>query len=253
MLPEGMLIVSFFTLFFIIGTIKKNNGLVDIAWGLGFVLVSWFTVLRGLPEFPTAKIVMAVLISFWGFRLAHHIFVRNVGKPEDFRYANFRKNWKKFFLIRSFLQLYLLQAALQFVIALPMILPYKPAPTPNLLLFFVGLAIFGIGFFFESVGDSQLKNFISNPANKGKIMDQGLWRYTRHPNYFGEATIWWGIMLIGISGGVSFVALLSPLTITFMLLFVSGVPMLEKAMKDQPGYAEYAQKTSIFLPLPPKK
>lgn len=253
MLSEGILIVSFFTLFFIIGTIKKNNGLVDIAWGLGFVLVSWFSVLQGLPEFQTAKIVMAVLISFWGFRLAHHIFVRNFGKPEDFRYANFRKNWRKLFLVRTFLQVYMLQAALQFVIALPVILPYKPEATPNLLLFFLGLAIFGTGFFFESVGDSQLKNFISNPTNKGKIMDQGLWRYTRHPNYFGEATIWWGISLIGLSGGVSLIALLSPITITFMLLFVSGVPMLEKAMKDQPGYAEYAKKTSIFLPLPPKK
>lgn len=253
MYPEIIFIFLFFSLFFVIGTAKKNNGLVDIAWGLGFVLVSWFSVIRCLPEFPPTKITMTILISFWGFRLAHHIFNRNVGKPEDFRYVNFRNSWKKLFLLRAFFQIYMLQALLQFMIVLPVILPSRAEAVPNLWLYFGGLAIFGIGFFFESVGDSQLKNFISNPANKGKIMDQGLWRYTRHPNYFGEATIWWGMSLIALSGGVSYWTLISPITITFMLLFVSGVPMLEKAMKNQPGYAEYARKTSIFLPLPPKK
>ncbi|NLA53043.1 MAG: DUF1295 domain-containing protein, partial [Clostridiales bacterium] len=243
----------YFSIFFIIGTIKKNNGLVDIAWGMGFVIVSWFSVLRNLPLFPFAKVTMAILLSFWGMRLAHHLFLRNAGKPEDFRYVNFRNNWKKLFLLRAFFQIYMLQALFQFMIVLPVILPHKANVTPNLPLFFIGLGLFGIGFLFESLGDSQLKQFKSDPENKGKIMDQGLWRYTRHPNYFGETVIWWGLVLIAFSGGVSFLALISPITITLLLLFLSGVPMLEKAMKAKPGYAEYARKTSIFFPLPPKK
>ncbi len=253
MLPEIILIIIYFSVFFIIGTIKKNNGLVDIAWGLGFVIISWFSVLRNLPIFPSSKIVMAILISFWGLRLFHHLFERNVGKPEDFRYVNFRNNWKKLFLLRAFFQIYMLQGLFQFMIVLPVILPQKANITPNQPLFFIGLALFGIGFMFESLGDSQLKQFKSDPDNKGKIINTGLWRYTRHPNYFGEAVIWWGLVLIAFSGGVSFLALISPITITLLLLFVSGVPMLEKAMKDKPGYAEYARKTSIFFPLPPKK
>lgn len=253
MFPEIIFIAAYFSLFFLIGTVKKNNGLVDIAWGLGFVAVSWFSILRRLPVFSYSQAVLAILISFWGLRLFYHLFKRNVGKPEDFRYVNFRNNWKKLFLLRAFFQIYMLQGLFQFVIVLPVILPQKVMFQPNLYLFFAGLALFGIGFVFESLGDSQLKQFKSDPANKGKIMQEGLWKYTRHPNYFGETVIWWGIALLAFSGGVSFIAILSPITITLLLLFVSGVPMLEKAMKDKPGFAQYAEKTSIFFPLPPKK
>ena len=121
------------------------------------------------------------------------------------------------------------------------------------LLFVLGLVVFGTGFAFEAIGDRQLAVFLHNPAHKGQIMSQGLWRYTRHPNYFGEATLWWGLYLIALSGGAPWWAIVSPVTITLLLLFVSGVPMLEKSMKDRPGYAEYAAKTSIFVPWFPKK
>ena len=139
------------------------------------------------------------------------------------------------------------------VISAPLILIRNQEDPYLRSLFIIGLLIWLIGFFFESVGDKQLKDFLSDSSNKGRIMNQGLWRYTRHPNYFGEATMWWGIFLIALSGNVPVWAIICPVTITVLLLFVSGVPLLEKSMKKVPGYKEYAEITSIFFPLPPKK
>ena len=139
-----------------------------------------------------------------------------------------------------------------FLIALPFILLESAQAQVNYLLFALGVLVFAFGFLFESVGDAQLKAFLGDPANRGTIMTRGLWRYTRHPNYFGEATLWWGIFLIALGGGVTPFAVIGPVTITLLLLFVSGVPLLEKSMKDKPGYAEYAAKTSIFVPWFPK-
>jgi steroid 5-alpha reductase family enzyme len=147
----------------------------------------------------------------------------------------------------------MLQGLFMGIISLPVILIRNESGPWNLLILVIGLGIWILGFIFESVGDKQLKNFIGDPSNRGKIMDRGLWKYTRHPNYFGEATMWWGIFLIGMSAGISILSIISPLTITTLLLFVSGVPMLEKSMKDKPGYQEYAERTSIFIPLPPKR
>lgn len=165
----------------------------------------------------------------------------------------FRKAWGKWVVPRAFLQVYMLQGALMFLIALPFILLEGAAKPVNAVLYVIGLFVFATGFAFESIGDAQLKAFLKQPENRGKIMSTGLWRYTRHPNYFGEATLWWGIFLIALSGGVTPFALIGPVTITLLLLFVSGVPLLEKSMKDKPGYAEYAAKTSIFVPWFPKK
>jgi len=147
----------------------------------------------------------------------------------------------------------MLQGLLMFLIALPFILLNDTQAQVNYVLLALGVLVFALGFTFESVGDAQLKAFLGDPANRGKIMGSGLWRYTRHPNYFGEATLWWGIFLIALSGGVTPFAVIGPVTITLLLLFVSGVPLLEKSMKDKPGYAEYAAKTSIFVPWFPKK
>ena len=248
----AIIIFGYFFLFFILGTATRNNGVVDIGWGIGFVVVAWLLLVLRLP-LSVARLTITLLITLWGVRLFAHILRRNRGKPEDFRYANFRREWGKWVVPRAFLQVYMLQGVFMFVISLPVILLTGAQPLRHAWLYGLGLLVFAAGFFFESVGDAQLARFLRNPANKGKIMASGLWRITRHPNYFGESVMWWGIFLIAISGGASLVTILSPMTITLLLLFVSGVPLLERAMKNRPGYAEYAAQTSIFFPWFPKK
>lgn len=252
MIPAAIIIAVYFSVLFLIGTGLRNNSIVDIGWGIGFVLLAWILLFLRPPA-ALVRVSVTLLVSLWGLRLFYHILKRNRGKPEDFRYVAFRKAWGKWAVPRAFLQVYMLQGVLMFMIALPFILEGSDPARVNAVLFGLGLLIFLIGFTFESVGDAQLKAFIRDPANKGKIMTSGLWRYTRHPNYFGEATLWWGIFLIALSGGVSPAAILGPVTITVLLLFVSGVPLLERDMKNREGYPEYAQKTSIFFPWFPKK
>jgi len=246
----ALIIFIYFFIFFVIGTIIKNNGVVDIGWGIGFVVVAWLLlILRFPPSFT--RLTITLLITVWGVRLFMHILRRNKGKPEDFRYVAFRKAWGKWLVPRAFLQIYMLQGLFMFLISMPVIL--TGGILTNTVLYTVGLWVFVFGIAFEAIGDAQLAAFLRDPANKGQLMTVGLWHYTRHPNYFGEATIWWGIFLIALSGGVSWWAIISPITITFLLLFVSGVPLLEKSMKNRPGYAEYAKQTSIFFPWFPKK
>jgi len=185
-----------------------------------------------------------------GTRLAWHIYHRNKNKPEDSRYLEWQKTWNNFYL-RSYLQVFLLQGVLLYLISLPVIFINHSATNDFGLLEIIGLFIWGLGFYFESVGDRQLKDFISNPANKGKLMDQGLWRYSRHPNYFGEVTQWWGIFLIALSLPGSFFTVIGPLTINILIIFVSGIPLLEKKYAGRPDFEKYKKKTSIFIPLPP--
>lgn len=247
-----LLIFIYFLIFFIIGTIVKNNSIVDMGWGLGFVLIAWYLMIENW-SFLLPRVIMTILVTIWGLRLFLHIVKRNLGKEEDFRYKKWREDWGKWLIPRAFLQVYMLQGVFMGIISLPIILIRQVTGSWNLPILAAGLGVWIIGFLFESIGDKQLKDFIGDPDNKGKIMDRGLWRYTRHPNYFGEATMWWGIFLIGMSANISILSVISPLTITSLLLFVSGVPMLEKSMKDKPGYQEYAERTSIFFPLPTKK
>lgn len=242
-----LIIFVYFFAFFLAGTAVKNNGIVDAGWGGGFVLIAWL-----LPPNSFAQLVIALLITLWGCRLFWHILQRSKPNKEDFRYANFRKAWGRWLIPRAFFQIYMLQGLFMFLIALPVILkPAVPSDTRP-VLFLLGLMVFTLGFLFEAIGDKQLQTFLQNPEHKGHLMTTGLWHYTRHPNYFGEAALWWGIFGIALSGGASWITVISPITITLLLLFVSGVPMLEKAMKDKPGYAEYAAKTSVFVPWFPK-
>ena len=252
MITAAIIILAYFSVLFVIGTMRKNNSIVDIGWGIGFVILAWSLLILRLP-LSLVRTTITLLVTLWGVRLFYHILKRNHGKPEDFRYVAFRKAWGKWVVPRAFFQIYMLQGLLMFLIALPYILQGGTSGGVQIALYVIGLIVFAIGFTFESVGDAQLKAFLRDPANKGKIMTGGLWRYTRHPNYFGEATIWWGIFLIALSGGVSPLAVIGPITITVLLLFVSGVPLLEKSMKNRPGFAEYARQTSIFFPWFPKK
>jgi steroid 5-alpha reductase family enzyme len=247
-----ILIFLYFTIFFITGTVLKNNSIVDIGWGIGFVIVAWY-VLITRADLTAPRLLITFLISVWGLRLFYHILKRNFGKGEDFRYAKWREEWGKWVIPRAFIQVYMLQGLFMYIISLPVALLNSDVYRLNTALLIIGLLVWLVGFFFEAVGDYQLKVFVGDSSNRGKLMMTGLWKYTRHPNYFGEATMWWGIFLISLGGGASLIGVISPLTITFLLLFVSGVPLLEKSMKKKPGYEEYAHKTSVFIPWFPKK
>lgn len=242
------LLFVYMSLWFLISLVKKRNDVADVAWGLGFFLLSWVsyfisedTNIRGL--------LVGIMVSIWGLRLAWHIYKRNKGKAEDYRYMAWRKEWGEWFYIRSYLQVYLLQGMLLFLIVLPVLLINRVTGTAINILDILGVTFWFFGFYFEAVGDMQLTQFIKNPANKGKLMQGGLWAYTRHPNYFGEVVGWWGIWFIALSVPGGLLGIIGPLTITFLILKVSGIPMLEKKMAENPEFAEYKRKTSIFIPM----
>lgn len=249
---SAVLIFIYFMIFFIVAQIIKNNSIVDMGWGAGFIVVAMGTlVYQG--AYLERNLLITLLILIWGGRLAYHIVRRNWGKPEDFRYAKWRQDWGRWLVPRAFLQVFMLQGLLMLVIGYPIIL-INAYPQPGLgLLDYLGLIVWLIGFYFESVGDRQLADFKKDPANKGHVIKSGLWRYTRHPNYFGEATMWWGIFLIALSVPSGWTAVISPLTITLLLLYVSGVPLLERKYKDNKEFQEYARVTNKFFPWFPKK
>jgi len=236
---------------FLVSLLKKRNDVADEAWGLGFVLLAWFSYLFAQNSNLPALLVN-ILVSIWGFKLFWHINARHKGKEEDSRYATWRKDWGKSFFIRSYLQVFMLQGLFLYLVSLPIMLINKNGNGELNLLVIIGFIIWVIGFYFESVGDRQLSQFIKDPNNKGKLMSSGLWKYSRHPNYFGEVTQWWGIWLIAFNIQTSLLGIVGPITITILILFVSGVPLLEKKYKGRVDFEEYKKKTSIFIPLPPK-
>ena len=247
-----ILIFSYFLVFFIVGTIIKNNSIVDIGWGLGYVIVAVILLLFD-KVINIGQMIITLMVALWGLRLFYYIMKRNWQKPEDFRYQKFRQDWGKNVILRAFFQVYMLQGFFMYIIAQPVIMMYGVNHEPMILLVILGTVIWLFGYYFEVVGDAQLKAFKAKPVIKGNIMQVGLWQYTRHPNYFGEAAMWWGIWLVAFAYKIPFVSVVSPITITVLLLYVSGVPLLEKAMQDRPGYAEYAEKTNVFFPWFKKK
>ena len=242
----------FMSLIFVLAVLKKNNGIVDIAWGLGFILLALFNFFY-VPGFTARQVLITLMITMWGIRLAHYINCRNKNKPEDFRYAAWRKQWGKHWMIRTYFQVFMIQGFFMLIIAFPLFALHYDDGTRLELLDVAGVAIWLVGFLFQSIGDLQMMTFKKNVSNKGKIITSGLWKYTRHPNYFGESTMWWGIFIIVFNGSNLWISIISPITITFLLLFVSGIPLLEKKYKDNPEFQEYARKTSMFVPWFPKK
>lgn len=257
-LVNAIVLFIFFVLFFIIAQIKKNNGLADMAWGLGFVVVAISSLLYS-NTYTVPAIVVTVLVMLWGFRLFFFIGLRNWNKPEDFRYVDMRKKWKTNIPLKAFFKVFIFQGILLYIISLPIQLVNLNAVSltsnQSFLVLILGVMLWLIGFYFEAVGDAQMKTFKKDPTNKGKIMESGLWKYTRHPNYFGETVMWWAVWIVSISGFalINLAGIIGPIVITYLLLFVSGVPLLEKKYKDNPLFQEYAKKTSVFIPLPPKK
>jgi len=236
---------------FVVSLIKKRNDVADAAWGLGFILMTWVSYFFS-GDSGARGLLVGVLVSIWGLRLARHIYSRNKGKAEDYRYLAWRKEWGKWFYLRSYAQVYLLQGMLLFLIVLPVLLINKSAGIALGLLDLLGVGAWLLGFYFEAVGDAQLARFIKNPANKGKLMQSGLWAYTRHPNYFGEVVQWWGIWLVALSVTDGIFGIIGPITITFLILKVSGIPMLEKKMAENIEFENYKKRVSMFIPLPPR-
>ena len=250
-LTLALLLWGYMTLWFAISLIEKRNDVADVAWGLGFVLLAWTSFFLA-GGWETRSLLVNILVIAWGLRLAWHIHARHRGKPEDYRYLAWRHEWGRWFYPRSYLQVYLLQGAFLFVIALPVLMINRSAAGTIGVLDVSAVCVWLFGFVFESVGDAELARFAKDPLNRGKIIQTGLWRYTRHPNYFGEIVQWWGIWLValGIRGG--WFAMIGPLTITFLILKVSGIPMLEKKLAENPAFADYKRRTSVLLPWFPR-
>jgi steroid 5-alpha reductase family enzyme len=244
-------LLAYMTAFFAVAVARRDNSVADIAWGGGFVLVALLSLHLGVGALAR-PVLLTVLVFLWAARLAVHILLRNRGRGEDPRYAAWRREWGRWWLPRSYLQVFVLQGAILLVVAAGIIVVNtRSGPGLNALDATGALVVVG-GLVFEAVADRQLARFLADPANRGRIMDRGLWRYSRHPNYFGEAAVWWGVFLVALSVPGGWWTVVSPLLITFLLLKVSGVPMLERLMEGRPGWDEYKARTSVFVPLPPR-
>lgn len=232
---------------------RRDAGIADTCWGPGFVLLAGIYA-SGTEGWSGRSWLVVALVAVWGIRLALHIHRRNRGRPEDPRYAAWREAAGRSFWWRSLFKVFLLQAAIMWIVSAPLLVAVSgPAPGAWTALDVGGAALWAIGFAFETIGDAQLAAFKRDPANRGKVFDRGLWRYTRHPNYFGDATVWWGLYLFAASVPGGAWTVFSPLLMTFLLLRVSGVSLLEKGLQEsKPGYAEYVERTSAFFPLPPR-
>lgn len=253
-----LVMVLYFTLFFIIATLKKNYGLIDIAWGLGFVVIAWFHTLTTDITLTWFHYALTFIVTLWGLRLTFYLTLRNWNKPEDFRYTNMKKNMKRFFYVQAYFKFFMLQMVFMLIISMPLHLFYYDtvtASTFNYALLIIGLFIYLIGFYFESAADAQLKAFKKDPQNQGQIMTKGVWAWTRHPNHFGDFMVWWGFFMVTLTSTSSWILLtiIGPLFMSYLLRYVSGVPLLEKKYKDNEAYQQYAKTTPIFLPRRPRK
>ncbi|MFZ9629613.1 MAG: DUF1295 domain-containing protein [Ilumatobacteraceae bacterium] len=236
----------------LVSLVVRNASIVDVVWGLGFVAVAW--AVRLTADGVTARQnLLVALVTVWGLRLATYLGWRNHGKGEDYRYRAMRKHWGTRFPVVSLFTVFVLQGVLMWTVSLGVQLA-QTADTPSLgLLAAIGVVVWAVGIFFEAVGDLQLARFKADATNAGKVMDRGLWRYTRHPNYFGDSCVWWGIALVCAETGIGRWGILGALIMTVLLVRVSGVALLEKSLsKRKPEYAEYVRRTSSFVPRPPR-
>ncbi len=228
----------------------RDAGVADVAWGLAFVAIALVALVVGDGDEQRALLIL-ILVSVWGLRLAGYIAQRHDG--EDRRYAAMRARHGNFAL-RSLWSVFGTQALIAWVISMPIqVAATDPTPATLGALAWIGTAIAGFGILFEALADAQLRAFSKDASNKGQVMDGGLWRYSRHPNYFGEVCVWWGIWVIALETGSAWWTAIGPAVLTFLLLRVSGVALTEKTITSRrPGYAEYVRRTSAFVPRSPK-
>ena len=247
---------------FIVCSIKKNNGLMDVFYGPGYVVISLTALIVNLllgNSFSIRHIVMNILVFFWAIRLGGYVYIRNRGKPEDYRYARRREEWKHF-LLQSFFRQFLFQGVVIIIVDIPVwfVNIIDNPPVTNLFDFYgitlwLGAIIWLIGFIFETLGDWSLYKFLQKPENKGKVIDKNVWKYTQHPNYFGEVTQWWGLFIIALAVPFGYITVIGPAYITFQIIKVSGVRLLDKRFKGNEEYQDYKKRTSSFIPWFPKK
>ncbi|WP_242157089.1 DUF1295 domain-containing protein [Aestuariivivens sediminis] len=250
----ALIIFTLVTLLWGWSVVIKNVSIVDIFWGFGFVVVNAFYVFMS-GELHARKIVILTLVTIWGLRLAIYLAYRNMGKEEDFRYQEFRKNYgpKRYWWF-SYFQTFLLQGALIMIISLPLLGISSSKSSGALSIWdYIGILVWLVGFTFEAGGDFQLARFKSNLKNKGKVLKTGFWKYTRHPNYFGDSVVWWAYAIFSIAAG-SYWQIIGSIVMTFLIIKISGVSLLEKTLKEtKPEYRDYIQRTNAFFPWFPKK
>lgn len=250
LLLNACLIAGLMLVVWLISLPLKDVSIIDIVWGFGFVLVAWATYFTG-PE-TGQSLLIPLLVTAWGLRLSAYLAWRKIGEPEDFRYREMRDGNPNSFPIRSLLTIFALQGLLMWIIALPL-QTVHPTGTAPLLLTLCGALIWVAGFVFESLGDWQLARFKADPANAGRVMDRGLWYYTRHPNYFGDFLIWWGFYVLALAQGSPWWTIVGPIVMSILLMRVSGVTLLERSLKiRKEGYAGYVARTSAFFPWWPR-
>lgn len=232
---------------------RRDASIIDVFWGLGFVGLAWLYWLGGRAGSPRQPLLVA-LVTIWGVRLALHLLLRSRGRGEDYRYREMRERRPRGFALWSLGFVFTLQALLLWVVALPLYqVGREPRPEALAPLDALGAALFALGFGFEAVADWQLSRFRRDPANAGRVLDRGLWRYSRHPNYFGDALAWWGFFCFAAATRGGGWTLVSPLLMSLLLMRVSGVTLLERRLREvKPAYREYAERTSAFFPWPPR-
>jgi len=247
------LIVAFMTVLWMVSVLKKNASIVDPFWGFLYVILGWFYFSQ-IQEHSLRSYVVVALVTIWGMRLSIFLGIRNAGKGEDFRYQQFRKDYgpERYWWI-SYFQTFLLQGVLAWLVSAPLLGAQKGLNADFGIFDILAVVIWVFGFIFEAGGDYQLSRFKSNPDNKGKLLTKGLWKYTRHPNYFGDGFQWIAFAIFSVANHC-YLPILSAILMNFLLLKVSGVKLLEKTLsKSKPGYEDYVRKTPAFFPWFPKK
>ncbi len=238
---------------FVVALRVGRHAVVDVTWGLGFatIAVASFLLASGEGDRLRGALVLVLTVA-WGVRLAVHIGLRSRGHGEDPRYEELMAKAPGHPNLHAFQRIYLTQGLVMWFVSLPVqVAAFEPSAVN--LVTWLGVLVWVLGFVFETVGDYQLTRFRNDPSSKGRVLDTGLWRYTRHPNYFGDACVWWGLSLVAFSAWPGVLTILSPLVMTWLLAKGTGKPLLEKDMASRrPGYAEYVRRTSGFVPLPPK-
>ncbi|TXT57074.1 MAG: 3-oxo-5-alpha-steroid 4-dehydrogenase [Promethearchaeota archaeon] len=263
---SGLALFIYQMIAFIVGTAKKDNSIMDTFYGPGYFVVAIVSLIFTYQLEGTLsirRVFATLLVLIWATRLATYVHIRNKGKGEDPRYAKMREKWKeqgKSVVLRSFGKIYLFQGLVIFLVVFPVlwINVIDPLGIQNLLGFtgitlWLGGIIWLIGFLFETIGDYQLYTFLNEPNRTKKVLDEGLWRYTQHPNYFGEITQWWGIYIIAFGVPFGFLMIFSPIYITWQIINVSGIRLQDKMTEGDDAFARYKRRTSKFFPLPPKK
>ncbi|WP_279395622.1 DUF1295 domain-containing protein [Rhodococcus sp. ARC_M12] len=234
----------------LIGARIGRHNVVDVTWGGGFVLIALISAATGTGDL-WRRLLLLVLVGVWGLRLAVHVFRRSRGHGEDPRYTELLSKATGNETLYALRKIYLTQAVALWFVSLPLQVS-AVAHGSVLPVVVLGVLVWILGWTFEAVGDAQLTAFKADASNKGKIMDRGLWSWTRHPNYFGDSAVWWGLFLVSASAWPGVFTLLSPIAMTYFLVFATGARLLERSMEKRPGYREYQQRTSYFLPRPPK-